>query len=197
MTMSANTKTWIPFAIALAAAAGLILYGAFAAQNEHFRTRPTEVGSLFTTLGTIAVYVAAAGFSWLWFKKKFRSPSMLVRRVCKLLHALHRALGWSTLALGAAHGAYWLVNRPLDDNSYTGLASFAILLVVAGYGLFVPKIRNKWMRLAHRTLGIAWAPVLFLHAGGSAIAAVGIVIGVGVLVRMLESIASRPATTRE
>lgn len=195
--MSAKTKTWIPFAIALAAAAGLIVYGAFAAQNEHFRTRPSEIGSLFTTLGTIAVYVAAAGFSWVWFKRKFKSPSPLVRRLSKLIHSLHRALGWLTLALGAAHGAYWLLNRPWDDNIYTGLASFAILLVVAGYGLFVPKIRNKWMRLAHRTLGIAWAPVLFLHAGGSAIAAVGAVIGVGVLVRMLEAIARKPATSHE
>lgn len=191
--MSAKTKTWIPFALALAAAAGLIVYGAFAGQGEPFRTRPSEVGSFLTTLGTIAIYVAAAGFSWLWFKKKFKSPSKLVRRVGKSLYTLHRGLGWMTLALGAAHGAYWLLNRPLDDNSYTGLASFAILLVVASYGLFVPKIRNKWMRLAHRTLGIAWAPVLFLHAGGSAIAAIGVVAGVGVLVRVLESIARQPA----
>lgn len=191
--MSIKTKTWIPFALALAAAAGLIVYGEFVAQSEHLRTRSTEVGSFFTTLGTIAIYVAAAGFAWLLFKKKFKSPSRLVRRVGKLLYGLHRALGWLTLALGAAHGAYWLLNRPLDDNSYTGLASFAILLVVAGYGAFVPKIRNKWMRLAHRTLGIAWAPVLFLHAGGSAIAAVGVIAGVGVLVRLLESMARQPA----
>lgn len=157
------------------------------AQDGHRpRVRPPEGGELFKTMGTIALWVAAAGFSWVWFKQKRRSPSMLVRKAGKLLYAVHKGLGWATLALGTAHGAYLLLYRTSDHKIYSGLASFAVMLAIVGYGLFVPKIRNRWMRLVHRVLGIAWVPVLFIHAGGSTILATGAALAVGGLVWLLE-----------
>jgi len=153
---------------------------------------PRGGGEIFKTLGTIAVFLGAVSFSWFWFKKKLRSPSMLVRKIGKLLHAVHKLLGWATLAITATHGIYFLITKPGDKNMYTGLAALVILLMIAGYGLFIHKIRNKWMRTVHRGLGLLWVPILLLHAGGSAILAVIGSLAVGVLVWLLEKIAVRP-----
>lgn len=155
------------------------------------RQRHSEAESLFTTMGTIALYVAASGFSWFWLKGKLRSPSLLVRQARKLFYAAHKWLGWTALALGAAHGTYLLCARIDDNHIYSGLASLVILLIIVAYGLYIHKIRNKWMRRIHRSLGMLWVPVLFVHAGGSALAAASVVIGVGVLTWLLEKYAKR------
>ncbi|WP_342416031.1 hypothetical protein NST83_24740 [Paenibacillus sp. FSL R10-2782] len=148
-------------------------------------------GEIFKTLGTISVFLGAAAFSWFWFKKKLRSPSILVRKAGKLLHSLHKLLGWATLILIAVHGVYFLITKLQDNQTYTGLAGFAILLAIAGYGFFINKVRNKWMRTVHRLLGLVWIPVLLLHAGGSAILAVIASLAVGVLVWVLERMAGK------
>ncbi len=185
-----NSRTvWIPAIVALVAAVSLLAYYYnldLGPRGSRPRVRPPESGELFKTMGTFALWTAAAGFAWVWFRKKRKSPSMLVRQGGKLLYALHKWLGWATIALGAAHGAYLLIYKTSDHKIYSGLASFVVVLAIAGYGLFIPKIRNKWMRLVHRTLGIAWVPVLFIHAGGSTILAAGAALAVGGLVRLLE-----------
>ncbi|MFK7692341.1 hypothetical protein [Paenibacillus sp. HJGM_3] len=198
-------KIWIPALIATAVALIFIAYYFFLSWSHgsgEVRLHRPEGGTggmrppgsegheagegVFKTLGTIAVFLGAASFSWLWFKKKLKSPSMLVRKIGKLFHAVHKVLGWATLVLIAAHGLYFLIAKAGDINIYTGLAGFVILLMIVGYGLLINKVRNKWMRTVHRSLGLLLVPILLLHAGGAAIAAVIASCVVGGLVWLLE-----------
>jgi hypothetical protein len=199
--VSKRKIVWIPAVVAAAAALALIVVyllrqGAHGEGGPPVRPpgggagfrRPEEGGAegIFKTLGTVAVFVGAAAFCWFWFRKKLRSPSAIVRQLGQLLRFVHKALGWAALAAVAAHGIYFLLYKSQDAKIYSGLAAFAILLALAGYGFFINKVRNKWMRLVHRSLGVAWAPALLLHAGGSAIAAVASCLGAGALVWLLE-----------
>ncbi|SEM92410.1 hypothetical protein [Paenibacillus sp. OV219] len=214
--MSKSKKIWIPAIIALLTAAVLVVcYYIYAHAKGEFHPHPAQGGNgaipkgeihrpdgedstlsgYFSTFGTIAVFLGAAGFSWFWFKKKRKSPSMLVRQAGKLFYSLHKLLGWATFILVAAHGIYFLFTKIHDENIYSGLAGFAILLALAGYGYFINKVRNNWMRTVHRTLGVLWVPVLWLHAGGSAIIATAATIAVGCLVYLLEKSASNAKQT--
>ncbi|AZN41554.1 hypothetical protein [Paenibacillus albus] len=215
--MSKSKKVWIPACIALVAAIILVVcYYVYAPSKGEFHPRipqggngglppggghPPERGDegplagYFSTFGTIALFVGAASFSWLWFKKKRKSPSMLVRQSGKLFYSIHKLLGWATFILVAAHGIYFLFTKINDEHIYSGLAGFAILLALAGYGYFINKIRNKWMRTVHRTLGVLWVPVLWLHAGGSAFLATAATLAVGGLVYLLDKSANRARQT--
>ncbi|AZN40778.1 hypothetical protein [Paenibacillus albus] len=184
--MNVKLKTWLPAVIFLAAAAVLIVLYFVMPEQRELRRRPEEFSGIFTTLGTIGLYVGAAGFSWLWFRRKHKSPSMLVRKAGKLFYASHKPLGWVTLILVAAHGTFLLLTRQWDNQIYSGLAGFVLLLAIVGYGFTIHKVRNKWMRTVHRTLGLLWVPVLWLHAGGSAIIAVMSALAVGCAVYVLE-----------
>lgn len=179
-------KTWLPAVIFLAAAAALVVVYFVIPEHREMRRRENDLGDIFTTLGTIAIYLAAGSFSWLWFKRKQKSASMLVRKVGKLFHASHKPLGWVTLILVAVHGTYFLLTKLDDHKIYSGLAGFVLLAAIVGYGLSIHKVRNKWIRAVHRTLGLLWVPVLWLHAGGSAIIAVLAALAVGGAVYMLE-----------
>ncbi|MGG1619559.1 hypothetical protein ACIFQM_07775 [Paenibacillus sp. NRS-1782] len=204
--MKTKKTVWIPAIIAVTAAALLVIYyyhmSSVSSGVSNLPTGPVGGrpggeggggnGEIFKTLGTISVFLGAAVFSWFWFKKKLRSPSIWVRKAGKLLHSLHKLLGWATLILIAVHGIYFLITKLQDHKTYTGLAGFAILLAIAGYGFFINKVRNKWMRTVHRLLGLLWVPVLLLHAGGSAIMAVIASLAVGVLVWVLERMAAKP-----
>jgi hypothetical protein len=206
--MSRKKKVWIPAIIAAAAAVLLVAYYFYMLSSHGggdprppkggggglpaggMQRPPGQVNDgyagYFSTLGTIAVFLSAASFSWLWFKKKLKSPSMLVRKVGNLLFSMHKLMGWAALILIVIHGTYFLINK-LDDNKiYTGIAGFSILLTIVGYGYFINKVRNKWMRTVHRTLGLLWVPMLLLHAGGSAIMAVIATLAVGGAVMILE-----------
>lgn len=209
--MKTKRAVWIPAMIAVTVAVLLVIHYYYMSSlsgggpgprlSEGGSTGPVGVhprgeglggnGEIFKTLGTISVFLGAAAFSWFWFKKKLRSPSMLVRRAGRLLHSLHKLLGWATLILIAAHGIYFLITKLQDNKTYTGIAGFVILLAIAGYGFFINKVRNKWMRTVHRLLGLLWVPVLLLHAGGSAIMAVIASLAVGVLVWVLERIVEK------
>lgn len=187
--MSSKQKVWIPAIITIVAALLLLVYYyslAVPHTRPDFRGRREDGGELFTTLGTIALYAAALGFSWLWFKKSRKSPSRIVRIIGAKIRLAHTWFGWAALALGAVHGVYLLLTRSDDHRIWSGIASFAILLGIVGYGLFIPRIRNKWMRLVHRMLGIAWVPIGFIHAGGSMLLAAALTIAIGILVRVLE-----------
>ncbi|WP_025716507.1 hypothetical protein [Paenibacillus sp. 1-18] len=206
--MKTKKTVWIPAVIAVIVAALFVIYYYYmsSVSGGELGPRPPKGGvsnagqmgrppggeghggngEIFKTLGTISVFLGAAAFSWFWFKKKLRSPSVLVRKAGKLLHSMHKLLGWATLILIAVHGVYFLMTKLQDHKTYSGLASFAILLALAGYGFFINKVRNKWMRTVHRSLGLLWVPVLLLHAGGSAITAVIASLAVGVLVWVLE-----------
>ncbi|KIL36328.1 hypothetical protein SD71_08710 [Cohnella kolymensis] len=203
--MNTKKKVWIPAMITALAAVLLLAYYYYVSLTHgggETRIRMLESGAgrmhpprgegpggggeFFKTLGTVSVFLGAVGFSWFWFKKKLKSPSLLVRTTGKLLHAVHKMLGWATLIVIAAHGIYFLIAKPGDNKIYTGLAGFVILLMIVGYGFFINKVRNKWMRIVHRSLGLLWVPVLLLHAGGSAIAAVFASLAVWILVWMLE-----------
>ncbi|MBD3917870.1 hypothetical protein H8B09_03825 [Paenibacillus sp. PR3] len=190
--MSSKQKVWIP-AILIIAVALLLLVYYYSLDIPHarpdFRKEKEAGGQLFTTMGTIALYVAALGFSWLWFKKSRKSPSRIVKAVGTQIHRAHQWLGWAALALGTAHGVYLLLTRSDDHKIWSGIASFAILLAIVGYGVFIPRIRNKWMRMVHRMLGIAWVPIGFIHAGGSMLLAAALTIAIGILVRVLEKYA--------
>ncbi|QHW29431.1 hypothetical protein GZH47_00355 [Paenibacillus rhizovicinus] len=211
--MSKSKKVWIPAAIALVAAVILVVcYYVYAPSRGGLHSRFPQGGKggmppgggqqpvrgeggalegYFSTFGTIALFVGAASFSWFWFKKKRKSPSMLVRQAGKLFYSLHKLLGWGTFILVAAHGIYFIFTKINDEHILSGLAGFAILLGLAGYGYFINKIRNKWMRTVHRILGVLWVPVLWLHAGGSAFLATAATLAVGGLVYLLDRSANR------
>ncbi|OXM82942.1 hypothetical protein CF651_28465 [Paenibacillus rigui] len=121
-------------------------------------------------MGTLAVIFGAVSFFWLRFKKKLTSKSPLVKRLAKGLYKVHQVSGWAALLLVAAHGVYYLITKLHDDKIFSGLAAFAILLAIGGYGWFIRRYRtHPWMRKVHMTLSIVWIPALVLHAGGSAI----------------------------
>jgi hypothetical protein len=203
--MKKKKAVWIPAIIAAIVAVlllGYYYYVSLSHGSGEVRLPPPEggagemrppggeesggIGEIFKTLGTISVFLAAVSFSWFWFKKKLKSPSMLVRRTGKLLYAVHKLLGWATLIIIAAHGSYFLITKPGENNIYSGLAGFVILLMIVGYGFFINKVRNKWMRTVHRSLGLLWVPVLLIHAGGSAVVAVIACLAVWVLIWLLE-----------
>lgn len=205
--MKTKKTVWIPAIIAAVVAALFVAYyyymssshgsgmpeGSAGARNlpnggmrPHGGERPGGAGGIFKTLGTISVFLGAVSFSWFWFKRKLKSPSMIVRKVGKLLHSVHKLIGWVTLIIIAVHGTYFLITKTNDNNIYTGLAGFVILLMIAGYGFFINKVRNKWMRTVHRSLGLLWVPVLLLHAGKSVILAIIVSLAVWVLVWILE-----------
>jgi len=207
--MSRNRKVWIPAILAALVAFLLVVYYYYTISTRgggefrppgggggklpagELRHPPGEGNGHFSTLGTIALFFGAAGFSWFWFKKKLKSNSILVRRAGKLLFTMHKQLGWITVILITIHGAYFLIIKLHDDKIYTGLAGFAILLMLVGYGYFINRVRNKWMRTVHRSLGLLWFPVLLIHAGGSAIIAVISALAVGGAVLFLERMAGR------
>jgi len=213
IVMTNSKKAWIPAILLLAAAAALVAYSFLWANHGHTGEPPRigqaagaadrlghppggkgeGAGGLFKTLGTVSVFLGAAGFSWFWFRRRLRSTSLLVRRVGKLLHASHTWLGWATVFLIAVHGIYFLIAKSHDDKIWTGLACFAILAGLAAYGFLIRRIRNRYTRTVHRALGIAWAPLLIVHAGGSAVAAVAAVLALGAAVRLLD----RPSGKRE
>ncbi|MFC5406021.1 hypothetical protein [Cohnella soli] len=206
--MKKSRKVWIPAVVAGTVALLLLAYYYFWANAGGEGRRPPlpdgvrpprdeggNLGDWFTTIGTVALYLAAAGFSWFWFKKKLKSPSIWVRRLGKLLYAAHKPLGWATLAAIVLHGGYFLLYKSGDRNIYSGLAGFALLLAIVGYGVLINKVRNRWMRLVHRTLGVAWVPVMFVHAGGSAIIATLACAGVWILIGLLEKMVAQPEGT--
>ncbi|NBD25007.1 hypothetical protein [Paenibacillus glycinis] len=200
--MSRKKTVWIPAVLSVIIAILFVAYYLYT-WSSHGRgmvePHPPKGGEgeraagLFSTMGTMALYIAAAGFSWFWFKKKLRSPAKWVRLAGKIFHAAHKWLGWLTLLLIAIHGAFFLVTKLHDKHIFTGLAAFAILLAIAGYGYSIPVIRNIWMRRVHRTLGIVWIPLLWLHAGGSAIIAVIATLAVGGIAAMLHKKAVKDA----
>ncbi|AIQ11072.1 hypothetical protein [Paenibacillus durus] len=207
--MKTKKTIWIPAILAAVAAVLLVAYYFYVSPFQG-SGRPADGagvmrplggegpeggGEIFKTLGTISVFLGACSFSWFWFKRKLKSPSMLVRRTGKFLRSVHKLLGWATLAVIAIHGIYFLFAKPEENKIYTGLAGFAILLAIAGYGFFINKVRNKWMRTVHRSLGLLWVPILLLHAGGSAIVAVIASLAVWVLVRVLERKGKEPLKT--
>ncbi|MNO56432.1 hypothetical protein D3C76_469470 [compost metagenome] len=192
--MSKSKKVWILAVAAMAAALFLIVYQMLVVKEiAGYRHRPGPAEEIFKTLGTIAVFVGAGGFCWLWFKKQRKAPQWIIRRVGALLHRLHQPLGWLALGLVAFHGGYFLITDIQNRDIYSGIAAFLILLAIAGYGFFIKRIRNKWMRLVHRSLGIAWVPALFIHAGGSAVMATFLTIMVGVLMWFFGKIKAKQA----
>lgn len=208
--MSRKKTIWIPALIAIIAAALFAAYHFFhmpvhndtgygrgaGMQNglDHPpRKEDGGLGGTMTTLGTIAVFLGAGSFCWLWFKKKRRSPSYLVRQASRWLNRFHTWTGWAALALIAVHGLYFLIVKNQDDKIYTGIAAFVLLLALAGYGMFIKKVRNAWMRTIHRTLGLLWLPAIVLHAGGSAILAIVLILAVGALAALLDRQAKRAA----
>lgn len=210
--MSRKKTIWIPASIAIVAAVLFAVYSFIHAPVHHstgfgqevgrhtgsdrpLRKEDGGLGGTMTTLGTIAVFLGASSFCWLWFKKKRRSPSYLVRQSSRWLNRFHTWTGWAALVLIAVHGSYFLIVKNQDDKIYTGIAAFALLLALAGYGMLIKKVRNVWMRTIHRTIGLLWLPAIVLHAGGSAIVAIVLILAVGALAEWMDRQAKRAATT--
>lgn len=220
--MNKSRKVFIPAILLTLAALILILYGQFGIQKQlppdreaNYSGQGTVTGQdsgtgsrpergereegpeeIFTTLGTIAVFSAAASYAWVTLKNKRRSASMIVRRGVKLFYAVHTYTGYLALLLIAIHGVYFLIQGTKQDSILTGLAAFALLLTTGIYGFLIKRVRNKYMRTVHLGLGSAFLAAGLVHAGGSAILAVLCVIGLWVLVRILERTASgTPAKT--
>lgn len=180
--MSKSKKVWIlAVAVSIAALLFIVYQMLYTTEMGEKYQRTGPDAEIFKTLGTVTVFVGAGSFCWLWFKRQRKARRLIIRRIGTLLHQLHQPLGWLALGLVAFHGGYFLITDIQNRDIYSGIAAFLILLAIAGYGFFIKKTRNKWMRLVHRTLGIAWVPALLIHAGGSAVMATFFTILVGAL----------------
>ncbi|MFB9330828.1 hypothetical protein ACFFSY_33220 [Paenibacillus aurantiacus] len=183
--MKHSRSVYIPAVIVAVASLALILYGFLGVTHQG----PPQLGStaggppagmrrgeegsegLFKTLGTIAVWCGAVSYAWLRLKRKRRSPSPLVKTLVKLFDRLHQLGGYAAIVLVAAHGIYFLTQSVLKDDTYTGIAAFALLLFLGIYGFLIRRVKNKHMRRIHFLLATAFAVASFIHAGGSAIIA--------------------------
>jgi hypothetical protein len=127
---------------------------------------------LFRTLGTCAVFLAAASYAWLRLKRKRKSPSPLVQLAVKGFDKLHKYAGYAAIVLIAVHGIYFLTQAAIKKETYTGLAAFGLLFALGLYGFLIRRVSNKYMRKIHFSLATAFAAAALLHAGGSAVMAV-------------------------
>ncbi|AIQ66100.1 hypothetical protein PSTEL_26280 [Paenibacillus stellifer] len=194
----AGKTVWIPAAFIAVVSLLLIAYSFYiGAGGDHPRPPAAAAGlpprgereegwEPFKLAGTLAVICGAASFAWLRFKKKLKSPSLPVKQLGKLLYKVHKFTGWTALALIAVHGGYYLITKFGDHNVYTGLAAFLVLLAIACYGFLIRRVRSPWVRKTHFFLSLLWIPLLLLHAGGSAIAAVIAGAAIWVLVPVVE-----------
>ncbi|RUT30471.1 hypothetical protein EJP77_11560 [Paenibacillus zeisoli] len=220
--MNKSRIVFIPAILLTLAALVLILYGQFGIQKQmppgmngtgsgqgtvtgqdsetSFRPERGEreegPEEIFKTLGTIAVFSAAASYAWITLKKKRRSASTLVRKGVKLFYAVHTYTGYLAMILIAIHGVYFLIQGTKQDSILTGIGAFVLLLSTGVYGFLIKRVRNKYMRTVHLGLGSAFLAAGLVHAGGSAILAVLCVIGLWILIRILERTApGTPAKT--
>lgn len=177
--MRANKSVLLP-ALLVAIVCVLLIAYSFYAMKTGDHPRPPEGAGMerppvgkeeefepFQFLGTLAVICGGISFLWLRFKKKLSSPSLLVKKWARMLHAVHQYAGWAALAMILVHGAYYLIVRTTHPKIFSGLAAFLILLGLALYGMLIKRVRNPLLRKAHFWLSIAWVPALLLHAGGS------------------------------
>jgi hypothetical protein len=150
-------------------------------------------GELFKNMGTIAIICGAVSFTWLLLKRKLASPSQIVKQLSRWALKVHTWFGWAALILVLVHGGYFLITKFQDHKTLSGLASFAVLLALGGYGWTIRRFKreSKTLRFTHRLLSFVWIPVLLLHAGGSVIGTAAGTVGSWVLIWLIERAASR------
>ncbi|WP_127529352.1 hypothetical protein [Paenibacillus kobensis] len=162
--MSKSKLIWIPAVLVIGIALGLLIYSYFV---PHVRTGRTPTAELFNNFGRVAVFCGAASFLWLRFKYLRKSSSFFIRKLSRWVRSIHELAGYLTVAAIVVHGAYFLLFSALKPETFIGLAAFAVLLAIGGYGILIKQVRNVWMRSVHRMLSIAWIPLLLIHAGGA------------------------------
>lgn len=198
--MKHSRSVFVPAVVIVLASLSLILYAFFGIVHEGGPPglRPGERGSegIFKTMGTIAVWCGAVSFAWFRLKLRRRSPSPLVKKLVKLFDRAHQLAGYAALALIAAHGIYFLTQARIKDDTYTGIAGFALLLSLAVYGFLIRRVKNKHLRKIHFLLATAFAVAAIIHAGGSAIIALLSTIVFWGLVWLMERRASQSAENR-
>lgn len=207
--MISRRSVYIPAILVAAASLILILYaffgmahhappGAAAGALPHDMKPKGEKGSegLFKNFGTIAVFCGAVSYVWLRLKTKRRSPSSVVQILVKWFDKLHTYAGYGAIVLVAVHGVYFLTQAAVKDDTYTGLAAFALLLSLGVYGFLIRRVKNKHMRKIHFLLATAFAVVACIHAGSSAIMATVCTIAFWGLVLLMER-SARPAGERK
>jgi len=136
-----------------------------------------EGRGLFKLLGNGAVLVGALSFSWYLFKKKLKSPYLIIKIAAKKAYHIHTYAGWAALILIAIHGGYFLITDFKNKNNLTGAAAFFILLSLAVYGYILKRKKKKTLRIAHFCLSLMWIAAILIHGGGFVIAC-GITIAV-------------------
>ncbi|ACT02839.1 hypothetical protein [Paenibacillus sp. JDR-2] len=173
--MKHSRSVFVPAVVVALASLALIFYAFFGTIHQGPPgIKPGERGNegLFKTMGTIAVWCAAVSYAWLRLKRKRRSSSSLVKKLVKLFDKAHRLAGYAAMVLIAAHGIYFLTQSRIKDDTYTGIAGFALLLSLGIYGFLIRRVKNKHLRKIHFLLATAFAVVAVIHAGGSAIIAI-------------------------
>lgn len=166
--MSKSKLIWVPAVLVTLMALGLFIYSFTVVQ---VRPEHNSTVELFNNFGTVAVFCGAASFLWLRFKNLRKSSLFFFQKLSKWVRSIHQVAGYLCVAAIVAHGAFFLFFSKLKPDTFTGLAAFAVLLAIGGYGMLIKHILNVWMRSVHRMLSIAWIPFLLIHAGGSAITA--------------------------
>ncbi|GIP22977.1 hypothetical protein [Paenibacillus sp. J22TS3] len=221
--MNKSRKVFIPAVLLALAALGLILYavvGLKETRPAHMKppasasagsasvqqsgdaagapgrpNRPDHgAEGIYKNLGTAAVFLSAISFAWICLKKKRRSASKWLRKGAKLFYAVHTYAGYLAVLLIVVHGIYFLIKGSHQDAIYTGIAAFALLLAGGVYGFLIRRVRNKYMRVIHLGLGSAFLAACLVHAGGSALLAVGGIVVLWVLVGILDRTAVAPQT---
>lgn len=172
-------KVMIPAIIVVLACAALIVYefyvspaggprpeGGFRPDGKHFEKSPLR--EIFNWFGTMSIIGGAITYSWVLFKKKLKSQSLILKKFSKLLFRVHNVVGYAILVLGIAHGVYYLYTEKLAHKGMlSGIAAFVLLLAVGVYGFLIRRLKNKYTKKVHFWVSNASLFALLIHAGGS------------------------------
>ncbi|NIK68133.1 hypothetical protein [Paenibacillus sp. BK720] len=141
--MKHSRSVFVPAVVVAMAGFALIFHAWFGVSRQGLPgIKPGDRGNeeLFKTLGTIAVWSTALSYAWLRVKRKRKSPSPLVKKLVKLFDKAHRLAGYAAIVLIAVHGLYFLTQARIKDDTYTGIAGFALLLSLGVYGFLIRRV---------------------------------------------------------
>ncbi len=118
-------------------------------------SKPAEIG-IFVLVALFALRMA---FRIPWVRERGRA-------LLRLLQVVHVPLGLVVLAAAAVHGLLYLIyNFKNDLHTWTGIVGLALMVPVAGFGLFV--IKRPARKGVHLTLGLLTFAVVCVHIFGT------------------------------
>ena len=136
-----------------------------AGERPHHEEKDGAEG-MFKLLGYLSIVSGAVCFYWFVLKKRLKSSSQTIKKVGRKVFSAHTYFGWAALFLGTVHGVYYLFTDFENRRTLTGIVATIILLALSLYGVFIKRVKNKYIRKIHLILSFLWIPILMVHGGG-------------------------------